>query len=153
MTTTQARKDAHELMTLHLGANHGWTFKFDNAKRRLGQCCYTTRTIKLSHPLTLANDAATMRNTILHEIAHAIAGHAAGHGPAWQAVATRIGARPERCASAQNIVQAAAPYSLVCPTCGTTQGRHKRVPQGTKYLCLPCKRAGRQSIMDLVVNR
>ena len=35
-----------------------------------------------------------MTDTILHEIAHAIAGVEAGHGPAWKAVAQRLGATP-----------------------------------------------------------
>lgn len=38
------------------------------------------------------------RDTVLHEIAHAIAGRDVVHGPAWRAVARKVGANPSpRC--------------------------------------------------------
>ena len=36
-----------------------------------------------------------VRDTILHEIAHALAGAKARHGPAWKAIAKRLGATPK----------------------------------------------------------
>jgi len=39
-----------------------------------------------------------LTDTILHEIAHALAGPAAKHGPAWKAIARRLGATPKSCA-------------------------------------------------------
>ena len=37
-------------------------------------------------------DPREVRDTILHEIAHALAGAKAKHGPAWKAIARRLGA-------------------------------------------------------------
>lgn len=80
-------------------SSHGledWSFTFDRAKRRAGMCRFDQRTISLSRHLTQLHDADQVRDTLLHEIAHAIAGPKAGHGSHWRAVATQIGARPQR---------------------------------------------------------
>ena len=51
----------------------GYRFKFDNAKRRFGQCSYTDKRISLSKPLASNNldNFFQINDTILHEIAHA----------------------------------------------------------------------------------
>ena len=55
-----------------------WQFKFDNSKRRFGQCVYGRKyglpyhMIKLSKPLVALNSEEQVRDTILHEIAHAL---------------------------------------------------------------------------------
>ena len=56
--------------------------------------CRRYRVIALStrHAVTAERRDAT--DTILHEIAQARAGANARHGPAWKAIATRLGARP-----------------------------------------------------------
>ena len=52
----------------------GYRFKFDNAKRRFGQCSYTNKRISLSKPLSSNNldNFFQINDTILHEIAHAL---------------------------------------------------------------------------------
>ena len=52
----------------------GYSFKFDNAKRRFGQCSYTDKRISLSKPLASNNldNFFQINDTILHEIAHAL---------------------------------------------------------------------------------
>jgi predicted SprT family Zn-dependent metalloprotease len=113
----------------------GWSFGFDRATRRLGQCDYRNRTITLSGPLTDLNDLETMRNTILHEIAHALT-PGAQHGPAWRAACRRIGAEPERTAKAEDLTLTPARYYLECPHCGTRMPRQRRPKR--RYVCRRC---------------
>ena len=82
----RSRMDRHGL--------EDWTFRFSAAETRLGECREPERVIQLSvwHAVTAEPRDAT--DTILHEIAHALAGANARHGPAWKAIATRLGARP-----------------------------------------------------------
>lgn len=87
---------ARELMDRHGLAD--WSFRFNDAEKKLGVCRYREKLILLSreHAVNGARDQVT--DTILHEIAHALAGPGAGHGPAWKAVARRLGATPKSCA-------------------------------------------------------
>ena len=73
----------------------GWTFRFSAAESRLGECREREKVIRLSRRHAVNGDPREVRDTILHEIAHALAGAEARHGPAWKAVATRIGATPK----------------------------------------------------------
>ncbi len=83
---------ARRLMDEHgLGA---WTFAFLEAERRLGDCHFEDRLIRIGRGHALDAGEAEVRDTILHEIAHALAGPEARHGPAWKAAARRIGATP-----------------------------------------------------------
>ena len=72
----------------------GWTLAFVEAKRRLGDCHFRNRVIRISRTHALEGSEEQIRDTMLHEIAHAIAGHEAGHGPLWKVTARRIGATP-----------------------------------------------------------
>ena len=83
---------ARSLMDEHgLGA---WTFAFFEAERRLGDCHYQERLIRVSRTHALEAGEAEIRDTVLHEIAHALAGPEARHGPLWKATARRLGATP-----------------------------------------------------------
>ncbi|MCY3564923.1 MAG: SprT-like domain-containing protein [Gammaproteobacteria bacterium] len=90
--TVQAR----ELMDRH--GLTDWSFRFNNAERKLGVCRYREKRILLSrgHAANGARDQVT--DTILHEIAHALAGPRAGHGSDWKTVARQLGATPKSCA-------------------------------------------------------
>jgi predicted SprT family Zn-dependent metalloprotease len=114
-----------------------WSFRFDRAKRRFGCCYYATRTITLSQHLTVLNDEATVRDTLLHEIAHALT-PAAGHGPAWRAKCLELGAKPERCFSCRDVKLPAAKYALECRHCGWRHPRHRR--SSARYVCVACCR-------------
>ena len=86
--------------------DHGlvdWRFDFDHARRRFGRCNYTHKLISLSRPLTLLNGIDEVRDTILHEIAHALCPKD-GHGPRWRATCRRIGARPVRCYTDEQVI-------------------------------------------------
>ena len=78
--------------------SHGleeWTFRFSAAQGRLGECREREKLIRLSLRHAVKADPREVKDTILHEIAHALAGARAGHGPAWKAIAERIGATPK----------------------------------------------------------
>ncbi len=116
----------------------GWNFQFDNAKRRFGQCRFSKRTISLSKPLTIANDEAQVRDTILHEIAHALAGASAGHGPIWKNMCAFVGANPQRCYTSNEVSSVQAPYALYCPTCDVVvEERFRRT--NTSWLHKNCR--------------
>lgn len=136
MNVQVAYRLAVQLMDKHGLLDKGWSFEFDNAKRRFGVCRFRSKRIGLSKPLTEANEVEQVQDTILHEIAHAIAGHAAGHGPEWKRVCVEIGAKPERCYTEEDTVIIAGKYKAVCGGCGKTFTRHKRVPRGRRQACL-----------------
>ena len=137
---------AAKTLALTLMAQHGlngWRFAFDQAKRRMGSCHYGKRQISLSRHLTLLNDEATVRDTILHEIAHALT-PGAKHGPAWRAVCQQIGARPSATVESHEVNIPAPTYYLVCSHCGTKIPRYRRSRR--RLVCRSCfdaYRAGR----------
>lgn len=75
----------------------GWTFRWDDARRRFGCCRYDRKRITLSRHLTALNSRDEVVNTIRHEVAHAICGKEAGHGPVWRKVCIALGGDGRRC--------------------------------------------------------
>lgn len=112
-----------------------WRFQFNRRKRAMGLCRYEAKTIELSIHFVTRNDAASVEDTILHEIAHALAGHAAGHGPRWRRVCAKIGAEPRRCGQA---AMPAGKWQATCPSCGFEYSRYRRPPRGASYACSDC---------------
>lgn len=109
-----ARVEASELIHHYLG--YGWSFEWDNAKRRRGATHFNTKTITMSKHLTPIRTRAAVRNTILHEIAHALVGPSHGHDRVWRAKAISIGCNGERCTS--DTAQVAHNWELICNSCG-----------------------------------
>lgn len=130
----QVRERANALIATHL--DDGWTFAFDNAKRRAGLCDYAARRISMSRYLTVRYDDDTNEQTLLHEIAHALCGPAAGHGAQWKRVARAIGCRGDRTIPGQGMTDL-APWVGVCPA-GHTAYRHRRPTRVTS--CARCSR-------------
>lgn len=87
---------ARDLMDRHGLAD--WSFRFNDAEKKLGVCRYREKRILISrrHAVDGARDQVT--DTILHEIAHALAGPRAAHGPDWKTIARQLGATPKSCA-------------------------------------------------------
>lgn len=113
MTTSDAQRLARELM-----AEHGltdWIFKFDNAKRRFGQCNYTSQTISLSRHLVELNEWEIVRKTVIHEIAHALVGPRHGHDRVWRAKARELGHSGARCYSDSDTNTVKGKYVFACP--------------------------------------
>ncbi len=122
----------------------GYTFKFDNAKRRFGQCSYTNKRISLSKPLASNNldNFFQINDTILHEIAHALSykihgRRGMGHCKRWVHVAKSIGCNGIRCYNSDEVNKIEHKYTLVCDTCGGENPRHRRPRQD--YSCAKCE--------------
>lgn len=81
---------AHALIRMHLDPDQ-WSFDFDNAKRRAGQCNFTNKRITVSRYLASKFEDDEIHQVLLHEVAHALAGPRAGHGPKWQTIAADLG--------------------------------------------------------------
>ena len=133
MTLVDAWLTAMQLMKEH--GLTGWTFKFDHAKNRCGQCHYSKKQISLSEHYVKLNEVASVTNTILHEIAHALVGHGYGHGPTWKRKAKEIGCTASRCAA--NIVTVPGKFEAVCQFCGRKHYAHRRTRSIKVCLCLP----------------
>ena len=56
----------------------GRTLAFVEAKRRLGDCHFKERVIRISRSHALEGNEEQVRDTVLHEIAHALAGRERG---------------------------------------------------------------------------
>ncbi len=116
------RREAEHLIATHL--DESWSFAFDNAKRRAGQCDYTRKRITVSRYLSARYDDDTNRQTLLHEVAHALAGPRAAHGPAWKRVARTIGYTGGVTHHGETATEL-APWVGVCPG-GHVAHRHRR---------------------------
>lgn len=133
---------AIELMDEHGLIEDGWSFKFDNARKRFGQCDYMKRQISLSRCLTELNDEHHVHDTILHEIAHAILWveqRKRGHNAAFYAVCRRVGAEPTRCYSG-DVATPNHKWEGTCPSCGRVWKRHRLKRSTRNGACPYCVR-------------
>jgi hypothetical protein len=111
----------------------GWTFRWDRARRRAGQCRYGPREIGLSWPVfELESNRDRALDTILHEVAHVLAGPGAGHGHRWKVAAITVGADPRSCDS--QLQAAPGPWVADC-SCEHEHTRYKAPPAGATYRC------------------
>jgi predicted SprT family Zn-dependent metalloprotease len=79
----------------------GWSFQFDNGRKRAGCCQYATQVISLSYAFAQKVPEAEITDTLLHEIAHALVGKAHNHDEMWRAKAQEIGCSGRRCHALQ----------------------------------------------------
>ena len=128
----RVRQWAEALISSHLDSS--WTFGFDNAKRRAGQCDYTRRRITVSRYLSARYDDDTNHQTLLHEVAHALAGATAGHRPRWTSIARGLGYVGGTTHRGETAVEL-APWVGVCPA-GHVAYRHRRASRPTS--CARC---------------
>lgn len=136
MDLTGFRESA--LMAMRQHELDDWSFQWDRAKARAGQCRFKQRVISMSRPLAERWAPAEVWETLLHEIAHALAGPKAGHGPEWKRVAVSIGARPERCAPVGEDTPAIeGRYRGACPA-GHVIYRHRLTPRAQRSSCFQC---------------
>lgn len=123
------------LITLHL--DDSWSFGFDNAKRRAGQCDYTRKRITVSRYLAARFEDDEIHQVLLHEVAHALAGHKAAHGPAWKRIARELGYDGGVTHHGETAVEL-APWVGTCPA-GHITYRHRRPTRATS--CAKCSRS------------
>lgn len=137
MTTLEAvRARAQHLMSTHLG-NGGWTFDFDHAKTRAGQCDFARRRITVSRYLAVRFSDDDVDQVLLHEIAHALSGARAGHGPRWRRTAAELGYTGSRLYDGP-VASELAPWVGACPA------GHEHVRYRTPTRPLACARCSRR---------
>ncbi|TAM69524.1 MAG: M48 family peptidase [Microbacteriaceae bacterium] len=107
------RRWAGALIALHLDPSV-WSFGFDNAKTRAGQCNYTAKRITVSRYLAARYEDDEIHQILLHEVAHALAGSRSGHGPRWRAIADDLGYEGKRLHDG-SIADELAPWIGRCP--------------------------------------
>ena len=110
---TRVRRWAEALIDLHLDS--GWTFAFDNAKKRAGLCNFTAKRITVSRYLASRYEDDEVHQILLHEVGHALAGPRAGHGPKWKAIARDLGYDGKRTHDGE-IANELAPWVGTCPS-------------------------------------
>lgn len=136
MDLQRAESLVWELLGQHNLVEHGWRFEWMRAKSKLGMCRYFLKTIYLSKPVTMVNDEAAVRNTILHEIAHALVGPSHGHDYVWKAKAIEIGCNGERTGQITDY-QKMAKYKYSAP-CGSTFFTNRRLQNLEHRFCRCC---------------
>jgi hypothetical protein len=125
---------ADALIAAHLDSS--WSFGFDNAKRRAGQCDFQRKRITVSRYLAARHDDDDNHQTLLHEVAHALAGPKAGHGPRWKQLARDLGYVGGTTHHGETAVEL-APWVGVCPA-GHVAYRHRRpTRQASCVKCAP----------------
>ena len=105
-----------EAMAAGLFQTHGlinYSFGFDRAIRRAGQCDYTQKRITLSKHFAATADLDQVQQVLLHEVAHALVGRSIGHGAQWKQKASLLGYRHEKLDGAE-IAKSSAKYVGEC---------------------------------------
>ncbi|MDM7884582.1 SprT-like domain-containing protein [Curtobacterium sp. RHCKG23] len=130
------RERAEQLLAVHLGPGD-WTFAFDHAKTRAGQCDFARRRVTVSRHIAARVSADDVEQVLLHEVAHALAGPRAGHGPVWRRTAAAIGYTGSRLYDGP-IASELAPWVGTCPA------GHEHVRYRTPTRPLACARCSRR---------
>lgn len=131
----RVRRWADALIRMHLDPEV-WSFGFDRARTRAGQCDYGRHRITVSRHLAERFDDDDIHQVLLHEVAHALAGSKAGHGAAWKRAARDLGYVGSRLHDGP-IAEELAPWIGTCPN-GHVHYRYRR-PQ-RPLSCARCSR-------------
>jgi len=134
MELATAKRVAIELLAKHELLSKGWTFQFDNSKRRLGCCKHKIKTITFSKNYQPLVDVEEFTDTMLHEIAHALVGHGHGHDLVWKRKAIEIGCNGKRLYKGEAKVQ--GKYMATCHKCGNVSYLHRK--NRTNHSCGKC---------------
>ena len=115
---------AYVLLLLKKHGLDDWNFRWDKARRRLGSCNCTKKTISLSAYFVALNPEKhdEILDTIRHELAHALAWKekkARGHGKVWKEYCSKLGAKPQ--SKAPEGAFKNAPYKYVLRLQGSNQ--------------------------------
>ena len=159
MKPAQVEELLSRLLVEHGLTELGWTWELDAAVRRFGACVPGRRQIRVSRNLAAINSDDETRDTILHEIAHALAfvehGQDCGHDARWRAIASRIGARPERTVDVSEVSSVAGAYFLIHRDTGEVfRAFHARPPsRDYRGAWVPGRRADTEDSLAVVSAR
>ena len=128
-------QQARAMLEFH-GLAGSWSFGWDRAKTRFGQCDHQHHRITLSRYLCEEGTTTAVEQVLLHEIAHALAGSRAGHGAKWRSIASSIGYLGGRTHSA-SLDKGHARWTGSCP--GGHEIMRYRKP-GKPVSCAKCDR-------------
>jgi len=117
-----------------------WSFSFDKAKRRYGQCNHTRRSITMSKVLIPLMKEEDIQDTLLHEIAHALVGSDHGHDWTWVRKAREIGCCGVARQNKHDTSAVKHKYTLTCPKCGYIVYKEKKSRRGMRQSCGKCSR-------------
>lgn len=115
-----------------------WHLTLHASYRQVGLCSYVERRVFLSVHFLNRLPAASMLDTVRHEMAHALAGPGTNHGVAWRHWCAKTGANPERCLDLPVEAMSHLPWKLVCSACGhvfrylAARGRRRRQLQHSR---------------------
>lgn len=114
----------------------GWSFGWDNAKRRCGCCHYGDRQVRLSRHYVRLNTPADIRRTTLHEVAHALVGPGHGHKLAWRCMALALGIPAETCNGRATMPKGR--WTATC-RCNVTHTMHRKPKRLEGWVCRRCR--------------
>lgn len=138
-TATATKLQQIEARAAELFAEYGvsgYTFGWDRAANRRGQCNYTDRRITMSRKIAELATFEESEQTLIHEVAHAVVGPGHGHGPVWKRQARSMGHSGSR--TSTRAVEVPKPLIGTCPN-GHTSGRHRAPKRPTS--CGKCSRS------------
>lgn len=148
MEKSKAYKLVRDLMDHH-GLTQ-WKLEWMDHKTTAGFCYNSKATwnkepkfswgrIAISTHFAKVFNEEEMRDLALHEIAHALCAPDVHHGPAWKAMAKKIGCNGSRCLTREESVKVKSRYKGLCPQ-GHEFGRHRKTygMDGHIHYCPPC---------------
>jgi predicted SprT family Zn-dependent metalloprotease len=138
--TLGVSKLGSHLLQKHELSQRGWTFGFDRAKTRCGQCDFHQRriTVSIYYVRDRASNVGDIQNTILHEIAHALAGYEAGHNHEWKRIALSIGCDGKvTCDNWQGVVP--GNYRIKCECGSINVERYRLSSKLRNCVCASCR--------------
>lgn len=119
---------------------HEWKLGWNQRKRHLGVCVYSSKQIQISLNLIKANGEKihVIETTLRHEFAHALTPRQ-NHNEKWKSVFRSLGGDGMRCVKDSNLIancQSTSKYILQCEC--SSRPRFKKTSKS--YMCLMCKK-------------
>jgi len=122
----------------------GWTFLFDRARRRIGNCAWrkgsrSLKRISLSRHFAEELPWARLEDVVRHEIAHALdfeSRNRSAHDAVWREWAVRCGADPTRLYEGGVPSRIAPRYVGMCPQCGAEYPFFRKLKR--PHACVAC---------------
>lgn len=141
----------HDLLESEGLLSQGWSFTIMNSVKKLGECVYRDKQIRVSRKLINEGSDDEVIETIRHEVAHALAGPGVKHGKQWKDIALRLGIKNPGPTKA--VSYTCHKYEVVCSICDKVlQERANRMPQARLQRSY-CKSCGAEKSLGKVWHR